>query len=603
MNDPSPDQINAGQIGCTAAKGFRKTIAAVVVSIIILMCLASGWREFRTRVVEAHHKAHFKRISIALKSYHDTYGSFPPAYTLGKNSEKLHSWRSLLLPFLDQHELYSKIRFDEPWNSPHNMPLSQQPLDLFACPKESKAQVGQSNYFAIVGPATMWPENFSVKVSDVRDGTSNTICLIEANLNGSNWMEPRDLSRDEAIDRILGSDDPLQKTLKVTTVAMGDGHVRRMPSTIDRKILASLTTIAGGSSYPGVKLPEPIEPAKTELSPIRKIDDFQQTEFFAMTDVAIGNGKNVLYCCALQIAWDQARNAAGVQTIEFTQPMALVAMMNAHSFPTYNLSPGYYVAKAGLCSEVLPFIREELRSKFPNSPSRLPDLPDDGSFIAYADLRKQLPFSFRFERPTKPMSFHGTAVESFGIERFNEEIGKDRELGRQVEVIDYSSDDNFIVRLFPRSERDEIILAKIEPGRTLAGTIAFVRNRMNLSDSEAPTSKLASGDSLLVPAVFANLEMRIAELVNQSIATSPFHECRVVDARQIIRVQLDGTGTEFEFEDLPAGCAGGRAPRTTTPRKLHFDKPFVVWLRERQASEPYFVAWIENTELMSPFAP
>ena len=59
-------------------------------------------------------------LRFALFNYRDEYGSFPPAYTVGENGKPLHSWRVLILPYLEGKELYSQIRLDEPWDSEHN---------------------------------------------------------------------------------------------------------------------------------------------------------------------------------------------------------------------------------------------------------------------------------------------------------------------------------------------------------------------------------------------------------------------------------------------------------------------------------------------------
>src|SRR5579863_7317837 len=71
----------------------------------------------------AESKQHLKQLGVALHQYHDAYGCFPPAYVMGNDGKPWHSWRVLLLPFLDQKPLYDRYRFDEPWNGTHNRDL------------------------------------------------------------------------------------------------------------------------------------------------------------------------------------------------------------------------------------------------------------------------------------------------------------------------------------------------------------------------------------------------------------------------------------------------------------------------------------------------
>ena len=77
-----------------------------------------------------------KQIGLAMYNYHDQYGCFPPAYTADEHGRPLHSWRVLLLPYLECEDLYDQLRLNEPWNSPYNQQVlkdSDVP-SVFRCP-------------------------------------------------------------------------------------------------------------------------------------------------------------------------------------------------------------------------------------------------------------------------------------------------------------------------------------------------------------------------------------------------------------------------------------------------------------------------------------
>jgi prepilin-type processing-associated H-X9-DG protein len=143
-------------------------------------------------------KNHLKQLALAMHNYHDKYGSFPPAYIADKNGRPMHSWRVLLLPFLEFGPLYDQYRFDEPWNGRHNRELAALPIQLFHCPADTGTKT-DSSYFVVVGPKTIFPGASSIKIADITDGTSNTILLVEAVDSGINWLEPRDMSYEEAL--------------------------------------------------------------------------------------------------------------------------------------------------------------------------------------------------------------------------------------------------------------------------------------------------------------------------------------------------------------------------------------------------------------------
>jgi translation elongation factor EF-Tu-like GTPase len=68
---------------------------------------------------------------LAVANYHETYGCFPPAYVADRDGKPMHSWRVLILPFLEQQELYHAYNFAEPWDGPNNRKLMEA-RDLLA---------------------------------------------------------------------------------------------------------------------------------------------------------------------------------------------------------------------------------------------------------------------------------------------------------------------------------------------------------------------------------------------------------------------------------------------------------------------------------------
>ena len=142
-------------------------------------------------------KNNLKQIWLALHNYHDSYGCFPPAYIADENGRPRHSWRVLILPYIDQESLYKQYRFDEPWDGPNNRKLADSIVAVYNCPSdahgENKITSTSTSYVAVVGPETAWPESGTTAIRDISDGTSNTILVVEVANSGIHWMEPRDL--------------------------------------------------------------------------------------------------------------------------------------------------------------------------------------------------------------------------------------------------------------------------------------------------------------------------------------------------------------------------------------------------------------------------
>jgi prepilin-type processing-associated H-X9-DG protein len=190
-----------------------------------------------------------KQIGLALLNYHNVHGCFPPAYITDESGRPIHSWRVLILPFIEQDALYEEYRFAEPWDGPHNRKWIDTAVSAFHCPgDDSNADSLMTNYVAVVGPDTAWPGSTSAKMSDFGDGISKTILVVEVADSGIHWMEPRDLHVVQMAPGInpKAGQGISSKHPGVVNVLFGDGSVRSLPvETLPETIRALLTRNGG----------------------------------------------------------------------------------------------------------------------------------------------------------------------------------------------------------------------------------------------------------------------------------------------------------------------------------------------------------------------
>jgi prepilin-type processing-associated H-X9-DG protein len=195
-------------------------------------------------------------ISVALHTYHDVYHSLPPAYLTDASGKPIHSWRVLLLPFLDQVELYEKYRFDEPWDGPHNRLLHDEIVSAYCCQEQRARSTGKAatdtTYVVVVGPQTAFPGDRCISLGDIRDGTSNTVLVVEVKNSGIHWVEPRDLhvtQMNPCINPPRGQGiSSLHKGY--ANAAMADGGVKTLSEQLSPREVAGLLTIDGGEPMP-----------------------------------------------------------------------------------------------------------------------------------------------------------------------------------------------------------------------------------------------------------------------------------------------------------------------------------------------------------------
>lgn len=136
----------------------------------------------------------FTCIAVAMHRYHEEYGHFPPAYRTDASGKPAHSWRVLLLEFIDR-ELYTAYKFDEPWDGPNNRKLESQMPSCYACPADDEGEARwRTNYFVVVGDQTMFPGSRTIGLASVTKPRSSVILLVESLGQNVHWMEPKDLS-------------------------------------------------------------------------------------------------------------------------------------------------------------------------------------------------------------------------------------------------------------------------------------------------------------------------------------------------------------------------------------------------------------------------
>jgi hypothetical protein len=192
-----------------------------------------------------------KQIGLALHNYYDAFKSLPPAYIADENGRPMHSWRVLILPFLEEQNLYQQYRFDEPWDGPNNSLLASRIPMVYQPVNDPAAVPGTTHYLAIVGPRTVFPGATPTQFQNITDGLSNTIAIAEAT-KAVNWMEPTDLDYALMTFRVNdpGGNDIGSTSPGGANVMMMDGAVRFLPETIDPVTIQHLLEKDDGSVVP-----------------------------------------------------------------------------------------------------------------------------------------------------------------------------------------------------------------------------------------------------------------------------------------------------------------------------------------------------------------
>ena len=198
---------------------------------VVYLATRPGYSSINERLAETC-QANLRLIALALNRYHDRYQSYPPAYLADEEGNPTHSWRALILPFLDEPALAADYRLDEPWDGPHNAALIHARPAAFAC-RPNVRSPEETSYLAVLGPHAAWAGSMPLAQTDL---AADTVFVVEVADAGIAWSEPRDISSAEVIAGLAsnaalrvssnhGDYSPLGERLRGAHLLLADGTV------------------------------------------------------------------------------------------------------------------------------------------------------------------------------------------------------------------------------------------------------------------------------------------------------------------------------------------------------------------------------------------
>lgn len=300
--------------------------------------------------------------------------------------------------------------------------------------------------------------------------------------------------------------------------------------------------------------------------------------------------KNIVYCGAFQLAWNELKENIVKQNIKMMDESEAVKQLNKELSTKKDISESSYVALAGYNKDgIVNKINKELKIKFKNQAPKVENelkSPDD--IMAYAYINKLIKFKTPFYKFEDPMVFgsDNTNIKCFGIKELAE---KDKKIANQVKVIDYQGPNSFIIKLSSENNQDDIYLAKGLSKSTLLDSVSEVKKRL----SNGKTENIEYGQTLKIPYIRLNINHSFDELIGKKLLNKGFEEYILSKASQSIQFKLDEKGAELKSE---AKIIGTKTAKLT--RNYIFDTPFLLYVEQKGAKNPFLVLWIDNDEIL-----
>jgi prepilin-type N-terminal cleavage/methylation domain-containing protein len=197
--------------------GFTLIELLVVIAIIAILIglLVPAVQKVREAAARMQCSNNLKQFGLALHNYHDANGGFPPSKRTTAAGPSNQAWVQMTLPYMEQDNLYKMYRFDMNWNDAATNDLdpggpNSVQVKIFLCPSAPGGRVGSrhrgiidyspANQITRPNPAVnnMPPSdptfigilghNVQRRITEITDGTSNTILLAEDGGRNQKWV-------------------------------------------------------------------------------------------------------------------------------------------------------------------------------------------------------------------------------------------------------------------------------------------------------------------------------------------------------------------------------------------------------------------------------
>jgi hypothetical protein len=222
---------------------------------------------------------------------------------------------------------------------------------------------------------------------------------------------------------------------------------------------------------------------------------------------------------------------------------------------------------------------------------------ENGEIIARASFEKQLPFANKLSDIDEGLVFKSKKVKAFG------QKGDNYLTAGVISILYYKNDNDFVIGLNPIDKNHQIILIKSDElnNKSFAKMNKILSQKIELGPKEFNNPKLYwkyvfhDDDEVIIPKINFNIENDYPAIVGNDFyfkdkllsINKCYQKTAFVLDENGGKVVSEGVAEpELDVEELPH------------PKKMKFDKPFLIVLKKKNAANPYLCAWIANTELM-----
>ncbi len=196
--------------------GFTLIELLVVIAIIAILIalLLPAVQKAREAARRTQCRNNLHQLAIACQNYHDVHSSFPYSSTRGRNR---HTWAAFILPFIEQQTVFANYNYNNNWSHDSNQAVVRTHIPVYKCPSVP-SRGNRLDLFNVANDRWAAPgdyappesiadvifdegilerrgsifgsmqRDFTVAISQILDGTSQTLLLVECAGRPDHWI-------------------------------------------------------------------------------------------------------------------------------------------------------------------------------------------------------------------------------------------------------------------------------------------------------------------------------------------------------------------------------------------------------------------------------
>jgi hypothetical protein len=312
-----------------------------------------------------------------------------------------------------------------------------------------------------------------------------------------------------------------------------------------------------------------------EPSRVQNIDGLKETDFIGTIENTFNEQKNYIYSPTLAFAWNEIQDK--LEDIQIIEDKGIKDLMLLNSTKT-NLNS---------------LDKDEYKSEISIKGNEI---------FAKSEFNLQFTFEPFLEKLEYPISFKKQDVEGFGMVEWDELKAK------QLEIIYFEDNSNFIFKLKPKESNNELIFIRglnTEKANSFKDVLEILNSKKELAKIEKQNKdlawkyKLEYDETFSIPELSFNKEKSFETIKGQRL-TSQNVEYVITVAKQRNALLLNNKGAKIKSESIiKVDSAAAPIGEIKIKKHLILDNTFFLMIKHTNKVNPYLLAKIDNSELMN----